>query len=248
MKGPDNLGGKHKVYDIFVAFLDSADNSNTMWWNRLTSELGARDPEWQPDGTILFYRDVNARLADAFLPNYQVCTMDALGDSEVILRKDWQNMNEFLISPSMAPNGDIVFVHMEKPTGGTYRPRGIAKLNREHFMVSLDSIRVLSGKMENYISPCFSPDGKWIAYYGNSMSEPGLYISPADFSEKYLVFTPPPGTNMQTYAPSFSPDSKWLTFATRDGSVWVCDITGNGAQRLSGPGMDASPAWSKAVK
>lgn len=248
VQGPDNLGGKHKLYDIFVVILDSANNSNTMWWNRLTNELGARDPEWQPDGTILFYRDLNARMVDAFLPNYQVCTMDSLGDRQEILRKDWQNMNEYLTNPSMSPDGHIAAIHIEKPSGGSLRPRGIAILDRNHFMISLDSIRVLSGLLENYVSPAFSPDGKWLAYYGNSMSDPSLYISSADLKEQYLVFSPPPGTTLQSFAPSFSPDSKWLTFATRDGSIWVCDITGNQAQRLSGPGMDASPAWSKATK
>jgi Tol biopolymer transport system component len=49
-------------------------------------------------------------------------------------------------------------------------------------------------------------------------------------------------------APSFSPNSKWLTFATTDGSIWTCDITGGNAKRLTGPGLDWAPAWSKTSK
>jgi len=248
MQGPDNLGGKHKIYDIFVAYVDSALNGKTLWWYRLTDQLGSRDPEWQSDETILFYRDMNAREADAFLPNYQICTMDSAGGHFEVLRPDWQNMTEFLTSPTMSPSGEIAFVHLEKPSQGMFRPRGIAKLHRDRFLVSMDSVRSLSGKMEGFISPGFSPDGKWIAYLNNSMSEPGVYISPADFSARYLVFAPPPGTTLQSFAPSFSPDSKWLTFSTRDGSIWICDITGNGLKRLSGPGMDGAPAWSKTAK
>jgi len=36
LKGPDHLGGKHKVWDIFIGFLDSArgETPNTNWWRR----------------------------------------------------------------------------------------------------------------------------------------------------------------------------------------------------------------------
>jgi Tol biopolymer transport system component len=72
-----------------------------------------------------------------------------------------------------------------------------------------------------------------------------LYIASPDLKERYLVFAPPPGTSLHTVSPSFSPDSKWLTFSTTDGSIWICDITGTGARRLSGPGDDKFSAWSK---
>jgi len=85
-----------------------------------------------------------------------------------------------------------------------------------------------------------------LAYVNNNLNEGGLYITTPDLKEKYLVFNPPLGNlYILPVAPSFSPDSKWLTFSTTDGSVWICDITGNGARRLSGPGLDKFPAWSK---
>jgi Tol biopolymer transport system component len=77
------------------------------------------------------------------------------------------------------------------------------------------------------------------------MNSPGLFIATPDLSERYLVFEPPVGTFVYPTAPSFSPNSKWLTFATSDGSVWTCDITGSNARRLTGPGTDQFPAWSK---
>ena len=249
LQGPDNLGGNHKVYDIFIAFVDSAMNNNTTFWYRITDGVGSRDPEWLPDGSIIYYKDMNANFVNAFLPNYQVCMMNSPeSGTEEILRRDWQNMTEFFISPTMNAAGDVVFTHMVKSDQGSFRQQGIAKLSKDNFMTPIAEVGRQSAKMVDLVTPAWSPDGKWIACISNSMSEPGLYIVSADFTEKFLVFNPPPATSLYTVSPSFSPDSKWLTFSTRDGSVWICDITGNGAKRLTGPGIDSSPAWSKAAR
>ncbi len=240
LRAPDMLGGKHKVYDLFIAFIDSAKTGNTFWWYRLTKDLGSRNPEWTAGGEILFTRDMNANMADATLPNYQVCLMDPDDGNTVILRKDWANMPEFFMMPSMNSIGDIAFAHFYDN-----KPQGIAILPRAKFMTSLDSVKVQSQKLPNAVSPAWSPDNQWIAYVSNSLTEPGIYITTPNLEENYLVFEPPPATYLYTIAPSFSPDSKWLTFATTDGSIWICDITGQNSRRLSGPGLDASPAWSK---
>jgi Tol biopolymer transport system component len=247
LQGPDNLGGNHKVYDVFVAYVDSAVNGNTNFWYRITEGVGSRDPEWSADdSSIIYYKDMNANYVNAFLPNYQICIMSPPeAGEETVLRKDWQNMSEFLISPTMNADGEIVFAHMVKTSQGGFRPQGLAKMHRDSFMASLASIEEQSKKTSGLVAPCWSPDGKWIACISNSMADPGVFLLNADMDKKYLVFTPPPGGSMTTIAPSFSPNSKWLTFGTRDGSVWICDIMGNGAQRLTGPGMDMAPAWSK---
>jgi Tol biopolymer transport system component len=249
LQGPDNLGGNHKVYDLFVAYLDSVSRGNTNYWYRITEGIGARDPEWSADGnTIIYYKDMNANYVNAFLPNYQICTMSPPeAGNEELLRKDWQNMSEFFMSPTMSPTGDVVFVHMVKTSQGAFRAQGLAKMHQDKFMASIASVGKQSQQMSGFVAPAWSPDGKWLACMSNSMTDPGLYIFSPDLSERYLVYAPPPVTTLYTTAPSFSPDSKWLTFATRDGSIWICDITGNGARRLSGPGLDHSPAWSKAA-
>lgn len=251
LNGPNMLGGSHKVYDIFKALVDSAEAGATYFWYQLTDNMGSRDPEWSADGeTVVFYKDMNANLVNAELPNYQVCTMSPQGEDVEVLRKDWQNMSEYFIAPTRNADGEIAFVHfvatkpeMDRPGG--FKSVGIAKAHEDSFMVALDDVMKQSSSNANLVAPSWSPDGQWIACVSNKMTEPGIFIISADFSEKYLVFTPPPATSMYTMAPSFSPDSKWLTFATTDGSIWICDITGNNAKRLTGPGLDLAPSWSK---
>lgn len=242
---PDGTGGgKHKIYDIFVAYIDSAQVGNTFFWRRLTNDLGSRDPDWSLDGqSIIFTKDVNANNINAAMPNYQICTMTPDGENFQVLRKDWANMPEFLMAPSQNSKGDIAFVHFF-----AQRPQGLAVLPRSRIMMSLDSIGIQSKKMLTCLVPAWSPDGKWIAYIKNDPAKPGVYITTPDVKQSYLVWEPPAGTGLITIAPSFSPDSKWLTFSTSDGSIWVCDITGNQARRLTGPGLDFAPAWSKPPK
>ena len=242
LKGPDYLGGKHKVYDLFMAYIDSAMNNNRQFWYRITDDLGSRDPQWTDDGkSILFWKDMKANLVNSFSPNYQLMTMDPDGSNLEILRKDWQNAyEEFLSSPSINKNGDIACVYFEKQ-----RQVGIVIIPAGKIMMSFDSIKAEGNRNISHIAPSWSHDGKWLAVINNKMSDGGLYLFSADMKEKYLVNPAPVGTYMMTLAPSFSPDSKWLTFATTDGSIWICDIMGNGLTRLTGPGPDKAPAWSK---
>ena len=254
-KEPDYSGGKKKIYDLFVCFLDSAAKGNTMFWHRITDELGGRDPEWSADGsTILFTKDVNANIVKAYMPNYQVCTIDPEGGSFQMFRKDWQTMDEYFLAASMSPSGDIAFEHLygtataESPENKNYKRQGFAVLPRANFTKSLDSVRVMTKRFANCLSPSWSPDGQWLAYVKNDMSKSGVYIVDKGLKTSYLVYEPPVGASVHTVAPSWSPDSKWLTFSTDDGSVYISQITGAGVKRLSGPGSDRFPAWSKNAK
>jgi len=241
VQAPDNSGGLHKLYDLFVAYIDSAHANNLQFWYSLTGDMGSRGPEYTADGTrIIFWKDVNANNVNALQWNYQIYMMDSSGGHVEALRHDRQGIDSFLVAPSMNANGDIACVaHFNS------RMQGLVVLPKEKFTMSMDSVTALALKNPNCVAPAWSPDGKWLAYVNNSLDDGSLYITTADLKEQYLVYTPPPAMGLYTVAPSFSPDSKWLTFSTTDGSIWICDITGNGARRLTGPGKDKFPAWSK---
>lgn len=240
LQTPQNDGGIHKVYDIFIAFLDSAESHNLFYWEQLTTELGSRDPQWSADGkSIIYSRDLFANTVNATTPNYQICTINPDGTDSKILRKDWRNLTDLFVTPTMNKNGDIAFVLFYDQ-----RTQGIAVLNQNDFMVSLDSIRTAASAMADMVGPAWSPDGKWLAYMNNQLSDGGLYITTPDLKKHYLVHQPV-GTSLSARSPSWSPDSKWLTFSASDGSIWITDITGKQAKRLTNSGSDWAPAWSK---
>ncbi len=248
VQGPDMGGGVHRLYDLFLANMDSAYVNKPEFWFPLTGDMGNRYPEWSRDPkTILFYKDVNANNVNAGEPNYQLAiltydenTTQPRGAQVKLLRDDWEDAQEYLTSPSMNANGDLACVCMFQQ-----KPQGMVVLRKDEYRLPMDSVKARSLKNPNCVAPAWSPDGQWIAYVNNNMNDGRLYIATPDLQTKYVVFTPPSPTALYTVAPSFSPDSKWLTFSTNDGSIWISRITGEGAERLTGPGTDKFPAWSQ---
>ncbi len=242
LRGPDLRGGRHKVYDLFICYLDSAEAGNVKHFRRLTDSLGARGPEWGADSSqVLFWKDMNANRISSRKPNYQLCMVDVNSGRVEPLRADWRSDEElFLVTPSMNRRNEIAFVFFNE-----LMPGGLVVLPLDDVSIPLDSIQVLAQSNLGYVAPSWSPDGNWLAMVGNYPDDSGLYIATADLSTKYLVTTPPERVHFNKYPPSLSPDSKWLTFSTSDGSIWICDIAGNGKTRLTRPGKDQAPCWSR---
>jgi len=243
LKGPDHLGGKHKVWDIFIGFLDSArgETPNTNWWRRVTFDLGGRYPEWVRDSDkIIFTKDLNANTVNSQAPNYQICFIDSAGENFEIIRTDWRDSQNHMLMPTLGPDNKYAFVLMENVT-----PAGIVIYSLDKKTLSRESVDDQVKFIPQATAPGWSPDGKWIAYIIKSMDEQGIYITNEDLTENYLVFRPGVGQTLQTFPLSWSPDSKWLTFGLGDGSIWIIDITGNNLRMILGPGMNEAPAWSQ---
>lgn len=242
LKGPDHLGGKHKVWDIFVGYLDSArgDTPNTNWWRRLTSDLGGRFPEWiRDENKIIFTHDLNANFINALTPNYQACFIDSIGEKFEIIRTDWKDSDKHMLMPTMGPDNKYAFVLVENVTAA-----GIVISSLDVKTLAKQSVGQLKF-IPKATAPGWSPDGKWIAYIIKSIDNQAIYITNPDLTEKYLVFKPGVGQTLQTFPLSWSPDSKYITFALGDGSIWIIDVTGNNLRMILGPGMNESPAWSQ---
>lgn len=242
LQGPDHLGGKHKVWDVFVGFLDSAqaERPNTNWWRRLTFNLGGRYPEWaRDDNKIIITNDLNANVVNASNPNYQACLIDSEGDNYEIIRTDWRDSEKHMLMPTLGPDNKYAFVLLENvnPAGVVISSLDLKTLDKE-----------AAGKLKfipKATAPGWSPDGKWIAYILKSMDDQGIYITNPDLTENYLVFKPGIGQTLQTFPISWAPDSKWVTFGLGDGSIWIIDISGNNLRMILGPGMNEAPAWSQ---
>ncbi len=238
-KTPENLGGKHKIYDIFLGYLDSAQ-TRTNWWQRITNTLGAKHPQWLPDGRIMFTNDLSAYLADPFKPNYQTCFIDADGKNYKIHRTDYDDTLYNVLMPTLGPDNKYAFVLYK-----SFNRVGVAVTTLDKRTFSPNDIGKSVKLMPNMTAPAWSPDGKWLAYINPDMNKQGIYITNFELTENYLVFKPTIGRSLQTYPLSWSPDSKWLTFATTDGSIRTIAITGNQLKQITGSGINLAPAWSQ---
>lgn len=238
---PDNMGGGHTVYDLFIAYLDSAEIGNTFWYFRPTLDLGSRSVQWTTDNKLIFEKDLNANTLNILEPNYQLIRMNPDGSEIEVLRKDyqWASPGKHLKTPSLNKNGLWAFTVKNEN-----KPAGMAVLHESKLNMPMDSIIMLANKNFNAAGPSWSPDGNWLAYVISNFDDNSVRIATPDLKEHFLVFEPPVSANVYG-SPSWSPDSKWLTFATTDGSIWICDITGTRVQRVTGPGQDSFPAWSK---
>ena len=142
--------------------------------------------------------------------------------------------------PTLGPGRQYAFVLKNR-----FDPKGVGICPLDKKTITEkdlgDSIKLIPGAA----APAWSPDGKWLAYVETDMTNQGIHITTPDLSEKFLVYKPTVGKNLQTYPLSWSPNSKWLTFGLSDGSLWIIDITGNGLKQLTGPGLNLNPVWSK---
>lgn len=250
---PSGEGGGHLLHDIFVAYLDSA-LSNVNWWHRITSSLGAYQPEWSPDGTKIYCQnDANANNVDYIVPSHQVAMIDPEGGNMEYLRKDWQRLNMIMVLPSVSPDGSklaYVIAYSPDPNRYTVQNYGIKVISMLDIMKPEGEMRLPTPELRDGLAPAWSPDGQWLAYVTADKKNPSLNIIRADMTGKRTVFASTPAQTVSLAVPGWSPDSKWLTFATTDSKsgenvINIIDINGQNLTPLTGAGKFSNPTWSR---
>jgi len=247
-KLPSDEGGKHLLHDVFLAYLDSA-STRTSWWRRVTFSLGGHQPEWSTNDSIVYFQnDIHANEVDYIVPSHQLAMVNVDDGHTVNLRKDWQTLNTWMLSPSLTRDGrKVAFVISYSDDAAKYmfKTRGIKVLNMANIMVPEEELRKPSPGLENTIAPSWSPDGQWLAYITNDMRNPGLFIIKPDLTGKRQVFASSVSQQVNADPVGWSPDSKWVTFAAADGTIYIIDINGERLMPLTGAGKNSNPTWSR---
>jgi len=100
--------------------------------------------------------------------------------------------------------------------------------------------------------PCFSPDGKQIAFVSNKDGSPRIYVMDImPISSKLKDIKPKLLTKRcnENSAPAWSPDGKKLAYSARSGKesrqIWIYDFANGKETRLTeGEGDKESPSWA----
>jgi Tol biopolymer transport system component len=237
---PEGGGGSHMLYDLFYAYADSSNN----WWEGITQTMGAMAPEFTADGSkVLFIYDLSANKVDSSYPKYRLALWDTKTFATETL--EFEAASEMVaFTPTMSPDMTQVAFVVMRLRGEQLTPAGVAIAKVSEFPLSDETIDMRAKKLATATAPCWSPDGKWIAYVSNDMASPGLHVVSPDLSESKVVYTPKAPTAISPVSPSWSPDASMLLFSTQDGAIYKIALDGGEAVRLSGPGNDYSPAWS----
>lgn len=205
-----------------------ADDSR---WERLTTDgLLKQRPAFAPDGSVVvFSRHV--------------------GDKIQLIELNLQTREERRVTDRKDPEYDAVFSPDGKSLLFSFDQTSPNQGNIEVYLLQLadGALTKIAGDVNGLSheeSPCWSPDGKRLAFTSTRDGNQELYVAQRDGSEVQRL-TSDPAIDAH---PAWSPDGEWIAFSTnRWGDLEIALIRPNGEQltRLTeSPGLDDYPCWS----
>jgi Tol biopolymer transport system component len=200
---------------------------------QLTSDsLGALDPNWSPDGTMLVYSSIHG-ISDPFLLRgyYAIVVKKADGSGGRTL----VNLDDtFEPAPAWSPGGSTIAYFDD-----------VAGSGGQIFLVNADGTGLRQFTSAGNIGVAWSPDGSKIAFstYGGSGYD--LFVKDVNGSSLAQLTTTAGATDRY---PSWSPDGTRIAFVSnRDGNeeIYVMNADGSRQTRLTtNPGVDFAPTWA----
>ena len=203
---------------------------------RLTTSsrlIGAREPDWSPDGTRIV---LSADWVDQF--QLRLYLIPAQGGTPTLF-----SQIGFGRFPSWSPSSDrIAFVSEREGDEGTVFELSTVDANPSAMPQILASHEPLHVE-----DPAWSPDGTRIAYQVLLQAFPPLreiYVVPVGGGEPELVV----GADRNGEAPAWSPDGTKLVVASNAGTssdLWIVNLDAGGELQLTtSVSNEITPAWS----
>ncbi len=252
-KLPDGGGGGRRLYDVFLAEIDSTSDS---YWRWVTFNHGSRSPEFSADGQRLLYSyDMSANILDAELPDFQIVHSNRDGSDMVKLARAGSKPGECQgMDPTWSPDGkQIAFTYFQRRANigdgsreAPTRPVGLVVVPATGITATEDELQALATRNSDAGAPSWSPDGKGIAFVSTKTTDGGVYVITPDLATRKKIVEKTDRITPAQAPVSWSPDSKWIVFSTIDGFIFVVPSDGSGApQRITSGGNDYQPTFSR---
>jgi len=197
---------------------------------------------YSPDGSHIAYsrHHRNLRKSNQILVGLRIVKADGTGERPLLT--EFNSQVQIQEHACFTPDGKkLVISGGGNDTGNSSKDTFICDLDGEFKATNLRKISTGTG-VQLGEEPCFSPDGKQIAFV--SISEE-LWIVDADGKNKAKVVQV---DGSYLHQPAWSPDGEWIAFSTdRDGDIEIYKIRWDGTEltRLTNSdGFDVRPRWS----
>jgi tricorn protease len=203
-------GGEEARLNIWKYDTKSEERNQVTDFDEFDCKWPSVGPGADGEGEIVFSVGSELRLLNLKTEKSEVVNVTIPGDRPK-LRRQKVDASEFIsagdISPSakrvcLEARGDIWTLPAEKGT-----PRNLTKTND------------IAER-----SPSWSPDGRWIAYFGDETGEYELYVTQSDGRGETKQLTE--DGECFRYNPNWSPDSKHIVFTDKTGAIYLHTIDG----------------------
>jgi TolB protein len=219
-----NRDGNKEIYRMNADGTNQINISNTPFNEYL--------PQWSPDGTKILFT------SDKHHPSKEIYIMNADGSNVNRLTHD-EHYNE---SPSWSPDMKKILYTKElrQPSDTIHASNG------EIFLMDIDAKNDtrLTYKKGFDSGAFFSPDGKNIAFYGES--ETGnwdIFIMDKDGKNIQNITN----DSIEAYSPTWSPNGKWIAYTAGNAEqydVWIINLMSREKIRLTDrPKRNQNPVW-----
>jgi len=227
------LTGQKGVFQTRIAFVSDRSGRKEIYLmdfdgrnqTQITSHRSiALSPAWSPDGKKLLFTSYKAGNPDVYM-------RDLFYAQETKI-SHYRGIN---LAPEWSPDGGKIVLTLSEDNG-----------NSDIYLITPqgEKLKRLTKEWANDVSPCWSPDGREIAFVSNRAGNPQIFIMEVKTEKvRRLTFS----GNYNT-SPAWSPRGDKIAFASMGGNAFsICVINTDGTnlrQLTDSGGSCESPSWS----